>query len=123
VERLDRDRQGDPLTIELAPKQWSLSVWNEQRVCAVCGAPGANAHHVVKRSQGGRNAIANGVLLCGSGTTGCHGLYHSADPPTMRAIGAFIVDSPAHFDYLDRLLGPELARSFLARNYLTEVPT
>lgn len=47
--------------------------------CARCGrplGPGANAHHRKLRSRGGVGNIANGVLLCGSGTTGCHGWAH-----------------------------------------------
>lgn len=47
--------------------------------CARCGRPlrqGANAHHRKLRSRGGRGTPANGVLLCGSGTTGCHGWAH-----------------------------------------------
>ncbi|WQY99759.1 hypothetical protein [Microbacterium phage MO526] len=47
--------------------------------CARCGrplGPGANAHHRKLRSRGGLGNVANGVLLCGSGTTGCHGWAH-----------------------------------------------
>lgn len=50
--------------------------------CCVCGktAP-LNQHHVVKRSAGnlyraGVKAPKPTVTLCGSGTTGCHGLAH-----------------------------------------------
>lgn len=42
--------------------------------CEVCGAAKAtNAHHRKNRSQGGPHALSNLLLLCGSGTTGCHG--------------------------------------------------
>ncbi|QEA10857.1 HNH endonuclease [Mycobacterium phage Weirdo19] len=42
--------------------------------CEVCGAPGAtNAHHRVNASQRGRGTLGNLLLVCGSGTTGCHG--------------------------------------------------
>lgn len=47
--------------------------------CARCGrfiAEGGNKHHRKFRSRGGKGNIANGVLLCGSGTTGCHGWAH-----------------------------------------------
>ncbi len=47
--------------------------------CAFCGSPldvGANAHHRKLRSRGGMGDVANGILLCGSGTTGCHGWVH-----------------------------------------------
>lgn len=48
--------------------------------CARCSralGPGANAHHRKLRSRGGLGTLANGVLLCGSGTTGCHGWAHA----------------------------------------------
>ena len=42
--------------------------------CEICGRWNAdNAHHRKNRSQGGRNELSNLMLLCGSGTTGCHG--------------------------------------------------
>lgn len=42
--------------------------------CERCGKFGAtNAHHRVNRSQGGSGELSNLLLLCGSGTTGCHG--------------------------------------------------
>lgn len=42
--------------------------------CECCGYPYAsNAHHRRNRSRGGRDVLSNLVLLCGSGTTGCHG--------------------------------------------------
>jgi HNH endonuclease len=42
--------------------------------CEACGSPGAtNAHHRINQSQGGLDDLANLMLLCGSGTTGCHG--------------------------------------------------
>lgn len=54
-------------------------------VCAVCGKPATNAHHVpAKGMGGGRRLVRVGgvpmrpalIALCGSGTTGCHGLAH-----------------------------------------------
>lgn len=53
--------------------------------CAFCGRPATNAHHVPPVGMGGRNArfTLHGhrlrpalVAVCGSGTTGCHGLVH-----------------------------------------------
>lgn len=42
--------------------------------CEVCGTPNAtNAHHRINQSQGGRDTLGNLMLVCGSGTTGCHG--------------------------------------------------
>jgi 5-methylcytosine-specific restriction endonuclease McrA len=41
--------------------------------CEICGTPANNAHHRKNRSQGGEDLLSNLLLLCGSGTTGCHG--------------------------------------------------
>ena len=42
--------------------------------CEACGRHGANnAHHRRNQSQGGQDVLSNLMLLCGSGTTGCHG--------------------------------------------------
>lgn len=44
--------------------------------CVRCGAHdhlGLNRDHRKNRSQGGRTVIENLQLLCGTGTTGCHG--------------------------------------------------
>ena len=42
--------------------------------CERCGKPGAtNAHHRLNQSQGGPDTLSNLLLMCGSGTTGCHG--------------------------------------------------
>lgn len=46
----------------------------EDNWCAKCGLKYANnAHHRKNRSQGGQDDLSNLLLLCGSGTTGCHG--------------------------------------------------
>ena len=46
----------------------------EDNWCARCGHSLANnAHHRKNKSQGGQDVLSNLVLLCGSGTTGCHG--------------------------------------------------
>lgn len=50
--------------------------------CFVCGAPANNLHHRLARGAGGSklafvNAPANLLLLCGSGTSGCHGWVES----------------------------------------------
>lgn len=41
--------------------------------CELCHRPATNAHHRRNRSQGGRDVLSNLLLVCGSGTTGCHG--------------------------------------------------
>jgi hypothetical protein len=47
-------------------------------VCEVCGrARASNAQHRKNRSQGGSWDLSNLLHVCGSGTTGCHGLIHA----------------------------------------------
>lgn len=51
-------------------------------ICELCGAaPATNFHHRKNRSQLGKDNLANAMHLCGSGTTGCHGMVteHPAD--------------------------------------------
>lgn len=55
--------------------------------CEACGKPGAtNAHHRINRSQGGPDTLSNLLLLCGSGTMGCHG-WVTQNPECARAWG------------------------------------
>lgn len=63
-------------------------------------------HHRKLRSRGGADAADNLVLMCGSGTTGCHGWAH-AHPADATALG-FIVsrwDDPATVPILHALYG------------------
>jgi hypothetical protein len=48
--------------------------------CAACGGPPANVHHVIQKSAPyfGDDVIGNLLLLCGSGTSGCHGAHHGS---------------------------------------------
>jgi hypothetical protein len=56
-------------------------------VCEVCGASRAtNFQHRVNRSQGGQWSASNGLHVCGSGTTGCHGRIHHS-PEEAYALG------------------------------------
>ena len=58
--------------------------------CQACGQTGGNlnAHHLVPRSLGGDDVLGNLALLCGSGTTGCHGAFHHGDQATVWALRA-----------------------------------
>lgn len=52
----------------------------DNQTCRLCGVVGAytySVHHIVYRSQGGTNDINNLILLCGSGSSGCHLKVHS----------------------------------------------
>lgn len=59
----------------------------EGQCCARCGqyVEGGSRHHRQLRRHGDHSA-ANIVLLCGSGTTGCHGWVH-AHPAESYALG------------------------------------
>ena len=64
------------------------------RRCARCGCAiwsNGSRHHRKFRSRRGGDEVSNGVLLCGSGTTGCHGWVHD-NPAAARAEG-FAVES------------------------------
>jgi hypothetical protein len=55
--------------------------------CEACGKPGAtNGHHRINQSQGGPDTLSNLMLLCGSGTTGCHGIV-TVNPADARTLG------------------------------------
>ena len=58
--------------------------------CVRCGRPaeGGSRHHRQLRRHGDHSA-ANLVLLCGSGTTGCHGWVH-AHPADSYASGMLV---------------------------------
>ncbi len=49
----------------------------EHAACVHCGLPYQSLHHILPRSQGGDDFQVNLVPLCGSGTTGCHGLLET----------------------------------------------
>lgn len=67
--------------------------------CVRCGSDLANCrysvHHRKLRSQGGTDDLPNVILLCGSGTDGCHHLVHSRRKEVGEP-GGYIV--PRHED-------------------------
>ena len=51
-----------------------------ERRCIVCGSYPVNHHHIPPIGSGRRGSWQGALLaLCGSGTTGCHGLWHHGD--------------------------------------------
>lgn len=56
--------------------------------CLVCGKRtlALEAHHIVPRSQGGDDVIANLVALCGPFEPSCHRKVTENDPDTLRAL-------------------------------------
>lgn len=53
---------------------YAVATARDEETCQRClRAPGSNRDHRLNRSQGGLTVPSNLQLLCGSGTTGCHG--------------------------------------------------
>lgn len=64
--------------------------------CERCGKAGAtNAHHRINQSQGGPDTLSNLLLLCGSGTTGCHG-WVTANPQEAQQLGMSVTGHAIH---------------------------
>lgn len=68
----------------------------EIRIPVVCLGRATNFQHRKNRSQGGAWVPSNGLDVCGSGTTGCHGWIH-ANPAEAYARGWSVksTDDPA----------------------------
>lgn len=84
----------------------ALVVDRDRGRCLRCGGPGSNLHHRTARGMGGAgpraNSPANLIVLCGSGTTGCHGWVEAH--PTAAAILGYRVPrgtDPATVPVLD----------------------
>ena len=61
--------------MSIGKHQRKLLAIRSSGVCELCGAAQAtNFHHRKNRSQGGKHELSNAMHLCGSGTTGCHGM-------------------------------------------------
>lgn len=91
------------------PKRVREAVMDRDGGCLRCGSDrwqvaGLNAHHRKGRLGAGANDPANLVILCGSGTTGCHGWVH-ANPAEAYRTGWLVrrlgADDPAAIPVLD----------------------
>lgn len=85
--------------------------------CVRCGRRGSNRHEKLARGRGGLRDVFNTVVLCGSGTTGCHG-WVTGHPDDAEAEGLY-VRGQMIFDRLHGrhvYVGPDLAyRAFYNR--------
>lgn len=73
----------------------------------------SSLHHVISKSLGGDDCEENSVSVCGSGTTGHHGLLEAHDPETCRAFAAAVQQyDDAAYAYAVSTLGED---RFLAR--------
>lgn len=80
--------------------------------CRCCGTgDGLTAHHLIPRSLGGIWTESNIVGLCGSGTTGCHGLVEARDRRACVALRRSLTD--AEYSYVVAKKG----EGFLDRYY------
>lgn len=90
-------------------------------VCVLCGNP-ASLHHIYPKGQGGDDVESNLVALCGSGTTGHHGLIEDGDVVTRIALGSFLyIERPDFFFYLQGKLGEEEGREWLRQRYFLSI--
>lgn len=60
----------------------------EHATCVHCGLAAQSLHHILPRSQGGGDVEVNLAPLCGTGTTGCHGLLEGHGPGWERVAAA-----------------------------------
>lgn len=63
--------------------------------CEGCGRPGDNFAHRCARSGGGLWLPSNGLRLCGSGNTGCHG-WATLNPTDAEIAGWRILSTGEH---------------------------
>ena len=93
--------------------RFSVATFWSQRVCAGCGDPGSDAHHILHRSFGGDDHLDNGLLLCHK----CHMLMHDGCWDVQAAIGRTLVSQyPEKIAHVHALLGDH-ADSFLHTYY------
>jgi hypothetical protein len=68
--------------------EWQRLRAEKIAMCRVCAEKiGSTLHHLVSKSLGGDDMADNLVPLCGSGTTGCHGLIEARDAWACSLLG------------------------------------
>lgn len=91
---------------------------HEWRECFLCDAINVrlSLHHVHKHPRD--DLRSNLVMLCGSGTTGCHGeIEHAAPGARARLVREIRVRRPDVFAYLRTKLGGAIAADEWLRSY------
>jgi hypothetical protein len=62
-------------------------------------------------------------MVCGSGTTGCHGDVEARDREALESLGIYLLrERPEFVGYLDEKLGPVGAREWILVNLYAHVP-
>jgi hypothetical protein len=95
----------------------------EWRECALCGeVEPLSLHHVLKHPKD--DVRQNLVMVCGSGTTLCHGELEAHDDDAVAALGSVIVTSrPDIIEHMIwRLNGPAAADAYLRRYLHASLP-
>lgn len=105
-----RGRIKDPSLFRLLHLEW--------RECAICGKTGQlSLHHINKHPRD--DVKGNLVMLCGSGTTGCHGRIEAHDHQVMWLLGEHILGNRGDtIVYLYEYLGAVAAQDWIRRNLL-----
>lgn len=95
VKPTGKSSKGNEIMSEPTSKTCGLVDERDQQCCVVCGmslyAVSGSRHHRRPRSHkfGGLHLPANLILVCGSGTTGCHGKIH-ANPAWAYQMGYLV---------------------------------
>jgi hypothetical protein len=84
--------------------------------CLLCGRPARSAHHVLAKGQQGDDVAANLFMLCGDGTTGCHGRIEARDPHTRGLLGQALSRETRRYLAM-KLGGEDRAEAWIDRNY------
>lgn len=87
-----------------------------ERECRICGQPASNMHHLYPRSQGGDDVADNLIPLCGSGTTGCHGLIEAHDRNHRHLLGLRLTTEERSY-LVSKLGSKQAAEAWLQRHY------
>lgn len=94
----------------------------EWRECAICGSTRdrRSLHHVHRHPRD--DTRANLIMLCGDGTTLCHGKVTAEDETTLRALGHVILTTRRDtVAYLNGKLGRVRAHAWMALNLYAPV--
>lgn len=92
-----------------SPARWQRIIDEKNGPCRVCGTTGnITFHHLTPKSLGGDDQAANIVPLCGSGTTGCHGLIEARDKAACKALRESLTDE--EYAYVTTSGGPKRPR-------------
>lgn len=106
-------RVSDPVLLSGLHRLW----WS----CFLCdalrgGGVRLSLHHVHKHPRD--DVRENLVMLCGDGTSGCHGLIEHADRQARQRLARMIrIERPDTFGYLAQKLGSAVAADEWLRRY------